>query len=246
MSCKSCFVLLHKLREAMAEEMKGRTLGGAGKVAEIDGGYFSGYVKPGNWKEHRRDRRKAENQNGKRAVMDDSRSWDHVCTLRAVISTHGNDGRLIAFDCEFLACVASWTTRSKTGLCAPFRERAYCASRCEWRASRRGEKSRSLKFLFDRRAGKSETPRVGDDREREGLALRRIERGGQTRVLDAAPADEESAHDPLGVAKRDGNVAISVSNFGALAGHASYLSWRSSGRGASMTPTRDRTRKRRG
>ena len=45
------FVLLHKLREAMAEEMKGRVVGGDGKVAEVDGGYFGGYVKPANLKE---------------------------------------------------------------------------------------------------------------------------------------------------------------------------------------------------
>jgi hypothetical protein len=33
-------VLLYKLREAMAEEMKGRVVGGEGKEAEVDGGYF--------------------------------------------------------------------------------------------------------------------------------------------------------------------------------------------------------------
>jgi hypothetical protein len=44
LSYKSAFVLLHKLREAMAEEMKGRVVGGEGKVAEVDGGYFGGYV----------------------------------------------------------------------------------------------------------------------------------------------------------------------------------------------------------
>ncbi len=43
LSYKSAFVLLHKLREAMAEEMKGRKLGGEGIVAEIDGGYFRYY-----------------------------------------------------------------------------------------------------------------------------------------------------------------------------------------------------------
>ena len=58
---KSAFVLLHKLREAMAEEMKGRVVGGDGKVAEVDGGYFGGYVKPANQKEYRRDRRYARN-----------------------------------------------------------------------------------------------------------------------------------------------------------------------------------------
>jgi hypothetical protein len=57
LSYKAAFVLLHKLREAMAEEMKGRKLGGEDKVAEIDGGYFGGYVKPANMKENRRDRR---------------------------------------------------------------------------------------------------------------------------------------------------------------------------------------------
>jgi transposase-like protein len=66
---KTAFVLAHKLREAMASDMKGRTIGGFGKVAEVDGGYFGGYVKPANLKEHRRDRRKAVNQNGKRKCV---------------------------------------------------------------------------------------------------------------------------------------------------------------------------------
>src|SRR6202790_261967 len=69
LSYKSAFVLLHKLREAMAEEMKGRVVGGEGKEAEIDGGYFGGYVKPANLKEDRIDRRFARNQNGKRKVV---------------------------------------------------------------------------------------------------------------------------------------------------------------------------------
>jgi transposase-like protein len=69
LSYKSAFVLLHKLREAMAEEMKGRVVGGEGKEAEIDGGYFGGYVKPANLKEDRKDRRFASNQSGKRKVV---------------------------------------------------------------------------------------------------------------------------------------------------------------------------------
>src|ERR1700737_4446338 len=69
LSYKSAFVLLHKLREAMAEEMRGRVIGGEGKVAEIDGGYFGGYIKPANLKEDRLDRRLARNQNGKRKVV---------------------------------------------------------------------------------------------------------------------------------------------------------------------------------
>ncbi|MGD0191787.1 MAG: IS1595 family transposase [Rhizomicrobium sp.] len=66
MSHKACWVLCHKLREAMAEEFKGRKLGGKGKVAEVDGAYFGGYVRPANRKEDRIDRRLAENQSGKR------------------------------------------------------------------------------------------------------------------------------------------------------------------------------------
>ncbi len=68
-SYKAAWVLLHKLREAMAEEMKGRIVGGKGKVAEVDGGYFGGYIKPANHKENRVDRRLARNQNGKRKVV---------------------------------------------------------------------------------------------------------------------------------------------------------------------------------
>jgi len=68
-SYKAAFVLAHKLRETMANELKGRAVGGEGKVAEIDGGYFGGYVKPANRKENRIDRRLAENQSGKRKVV---------------------------------------------------------------------------------------------------------------------------------------------------------------------------------
>ena len=38
-------------------EMKGRVVDEEGKTAEVDGGYFGGYVKPANQKEYRRDRR---------------------------------------------------------------------------------------------------------------------------------------------------------------------------------------------
>jgi transposase-like protein len=68
-SYKAAFVLLHKLREAMAEEIRGRVVGGAGKVAEIDGGYFGGYVKPRNLAQNRVDRRLAVHQSGKRKVV---------------------------------------------------------------------------------------------------------------------------------------------------------------------------------
>ena len=68
-SYKAAFVLAHKLREAMAEEMKGRVVGGEGKTAEIDAGWFGGYVKPANLKADRKDRRFAQNQNGKRKAV---------------------------------------------------------------------------------------------------------------------------------------------------------------------------------
>src|SRR5271154_2391330 len=66
---KTAFVLSHKIREAIASEMKGAHVGGAGKVAEVDGAYFGGYIKPANHVENRRDRRLAINQNGKRRVV---------------------------------------------------------------------------------------------------------------------------------------------------------------------------------
>lgn len=66
---KTAFVLAHKLREAMASELKGMQLGGDGETVEVDGGYFGGHIKPANHKENRRDRRLAKNQNGKRQVV---------------------------------------------------------------------------------------------------------------------------------------------------------------------------------
>jgi transposase-like protein len=68
-SYKTSFVLAHKMREAMAEEMKGRTIGGEGRIAEIDGAYFGGYVKPANHRERRIDRRFTENKSGKRKCV---------------------------------------------------------------------------------------------------------------------------------------------------------------------------------
>src|SRR3984893_3449106 len=68
-SYKCAFVLLHKLREAMAEELKGRVIGGEGKVAEIDSGYFGGYVETANLRQHRAARRFTENQSGKRKAV---------------------------------------------------------------------------------------------------------------------------------------------------------------------------------
>ena len=66
---KTAFVLAHKMREAMASEIKGAVVGGVGEAVEIDGMYVGGYVKPANFRENRRDRRLAKNQNGKRRVV---------------------------------------------------------------------------------------------------------------------------------------------------------------------------------
>ena len=85
---KTAWVLAHKLREAMASEIKGRTLGGEGKIAEIDGGYFGGYMKPANHRENRRDRRLVRNQNGKRQCVVIIRERDGK-TLPAVFKSEG-------------------------------------------------------------------------------------------------------------------------------------------------------------
>ncbi len=66
---KTAFVLAHKLREAMAYELKGMQMGGEGRTVEVDGAYFGGYIKPANHKSNRRDRRLAVSQNGKRQVV---------------------------------------------------------------------------------------------------------------------------------------------------------------------------------
>jgi hypothetical protein len=60
---KTAFVLSHKLREAMASEMKDATVSGE---VEIDGLYAGGHVRPNNRKVDRVDRRRAEHQTGKR------------------------------------------------------------------------------------------------------------------------------------------------------------------------------------
>lgn len=60
---KSCFVLLHKLRESIALAREQGALKGD---VEIDGAYFGGYVKPANKAENRKDLRKKANQSGKR------------------------------------------------------------------------------------------------------------------------------------------------------------------------------------
>jgi ISXO2-like transposase domain len=50
----------------MARRVHGINVGGEGRKAEIDGGYFGGYVKPAKHVENRRDRRLRQYQSGKR------------------------------------------------------------------------------------------------------------------------------------------------------------------------------------
>jgi hypothetical protein len=72
----------------MSAELKGRVIGGDGKVAEVDSGYFGGYVKPANIADHRKDRRFAVNQSGERkaVIVIRERNGD---TLPAVFRTEG-------------------------------------------------------------------------------------------------------------------------------------------------------------
>jgi transposase-like protein len=89
-SYKSSFVLAHKMREAMASEVRAHAdLGKDGKSAAVDGGYFGGYVKPANLRENRVDRRKRENQPGKRKVVVVIRERDGV-TLPGVFKSEGD------------------------------------------------------------------------------------------------------------------------------------------------------------
>ena len=73
---KTAFVLAHKLREAMASSTKGLRVGGEGRVAEVDGAYFGGHVRPENRAADRIDRRRAENRSGKRRVVVAKRERD--------------------------------------------------------------------------------------------------------------------------------------------------------------------------
>jgi len=63
---RTAFVLMHKLREAMARETAETRLRGE---VEIDGTYFGGYIRPANVRRDRVDRRRVQNRNGKRSVV---------------------------------------------------------------------------------------------------------------------------------------------------------------------------------
>ena len=63
---KTAFVLMHKLREAMAAETRDAMLAGA---VEVDGAAFGGHVRPANAREDRVDRRLLENRSGRRRIV---------------------------------------------------------------------------------------------------------------------------------------------------------------------------------
>ena len=63
---KTAFVLEKKLREVMGALQHAEKLSGE---VEGDATYVGGYVKPANFKKHRRDRRKLANQSGKRQAI---------------------------------------------------------------------------------------------------------------------------------------------------------------------------------
>jgi transposase-like protein len=69
LSYKAAFVLCHKMREAMAEELKGRVIGDDRPEASVDGAYFGGFIRQANLKENRIDRRLWVHQTGKRKVV---------------------------------------------------------------------------------------------------------------------------------------------------------------------------------
>ena len=63
---RTAFVMAHKLREALANEMTGVALGGE---VEIDGCYIGGHLRPANKVEDRVDRRLKEHRSDKRRVV---------------------------------------------------------------------------------------------------------------------------------------------------------------------------------
>ena len=63
---KTAFVLAHKIREALGAEIEQHKPAG---IVEVDGAFFGGYVKPANHKADRKDRRRLENQSGKRKAV---------------------------------------------------------------------------------------------------------------------------------------------------------------------------------
>jgi hypothetical protein len=87
-------------RQPVTRRVHGINVGGECRKAEIDGGYFGGYVKPANHVENRRDRRLRQYQSGKRkdVVVIREREARHclACSpqksLRLISSAPGSPG----------------------------------------------------------------------------------------------------------------------------------------------------------
>lgn len=63
---KTAWVMSHKLREAMQDEVDGLQVGGE---VEVDGSYYGGHIRPENLAKDRIDRRLAKHQTGTRRVV---------------------------------------------------------------------------------------------------------------------------------------------------------------------------------
>lgn len=85
-------MLSHKIREALAAEQAQNEISG---VVDVDGAYFGGYVKPANYKEHRRDRRLVANRSGKRRAVVVMRERDGQ-TLTAVFKAEDDAVAIVA------------------------------------------------------------------------------------------------------------------------------------------------------
>ena len=91
---KTAFVLAHKLREAMAQEVQtGVVLEGH---VEIDGAYFGGHVRPANAKADRVDRRLKRHQSGTRRVVIALR--ERVGRTLPFVSMQESDGVALAIE----------------------------------------------------------------------------------------------------------------------------------------------------
>lgn len=84
---KSMWVLMHKLREALASEAEQLVLQG---IVEVDGAWVGGHVRPENRKEDRVDRRLAEHQTGKRRSVVAVR--EKKGRTKTVVVRHESDG----------------------------------------------------------------------------------------------------------------------------------------------------------
>jgi len=84
---KSMWILVHKLREAMAAETADLKLRG---IVEVDGAWFGGHIRPENRKEDRKDRRLVEHQTGKRRSVVAARQ--RKGRTKTIVVGHERDG----------------------------------------------------------------------------------------------------------------------------------------------------------